>query len=627
MAESYGSPKSKHPVRMYFNFDPETQKSECIIGNCPEIAKFVQGDHSGNLNRHLKRYHENEANIVEAALKKPKKTEDLPNGIPVYFTPQQIIDALVTLTTVNGRPYSIIDDSGLRMLIDPITEAFKSFGKPITINRLNIKAAGDEKFNKVKRETTELLKSRKIALQLDLASCENKHILGIDADYVENGVRYTRSLAMINLKERSTGMNIAKHVLNVLKAYSIKLRNVNSITTDNGANVVLAVKILKAYKNNSLDMFFEGEEEFDFDSEDMTDFTNLINENACRIEYDCEDMPLHIACSAHSANLAIGDTISKCTEVKSSIEIFRDYAKKLRTPILMGLLKQNNQNMALLDVSTRWSSVYNMLLRLDQLKPFTTKLPNHLFGDKNMTESNWDDMKDIIEVLKPTAILMKNLQNVHKSLSDAFAYWTDTILALEELQTQKPEFFFLDTMLDNIQTRFKFVSSNALMLASVYLDPRYQLLLDSVEKNKAIDYLTKLHLTCSHVEIYQSQANQIDNLSQINLTPLEKLLRAKEVPPTDSESTDAVTNIRTRLIDFGNIPRQPTTSNLLLFWEENKSKYFELHSLAIIVHASPSTEVKIERNFSTLKFVLNRLRNSLSDYDLEKILIIKFNSN
>ncbi|XP_055308273.1 uncharacterized protein LOC129572355 [Sitodiplosis mosellana] len=358
----------------------------------------------------------------------------------------------------------------------------------------------------------------------------------------------------------------------------------------------------------------------------MADFTQLINENACRIEYDCQDMPFHIACSAHSANLAIGDTINKCTEVKNAIEIFRDYSKKLRTPTSMRVLQENNQNMALLDVSTRWSSLYNMLLRLAQLKPFTSSLPDHLFSGKNMTESNWEDMMEFIEVLKPTAILMKNLQNVHISLSDVFAYWTGAILSLQELQTVQPESPFLDTMLDNVQERFKYVSSNPMMLASVYLDPRYQLLLDSAEKDKAIDYLTKLHMTCSQVEIYQPPMNQINNLPHAGLSSLEQFLRTKEVPPTDSVLTDAVTNIRKRLIDFGKNPRQPSTSSLLSFWEENKSKHFELHSLAVIIHTSPGTEVKIERNFSTLKFVLNRLRNNLSDYDLEKILIIKFNT-
>lgn len=628
MEKNSGSPKSNNPVRMYFNFDPSTKKSECNIGGCPPATKFVQGDHSGNLNRHLKRYHEDEAIIVEAALKKHKKKEDSSKGVPVYFTHQQVIDALVTLTTVNGRSYSIIDDSGLRMLIDPITQSFKSAEKPLTINQLNIKTAGNEKYNEVKCETKELLKNRNIALQLDLATCENRHVLGIDADYIENGVMHTRTLAMINVTDRSTGINIAKHVLSALKSYDVKLQNVNSITTDNGANVVLAVKILKAYKNNSLDMFFEGDEEFNFDSAEMADFTQLVNENANQIEYGCEDMPFHIACSAHSANLAIGETINRCSDVKVAIEIFRDYAKKLRTPTLMRVLKESNQNMALLDVPTRWSSLYNMLLRLDQLKPFTSSLQDHLFSGKNMTESNWHGMKEIIEVLKPTAILMKKLQNAHISLSDVFAYWTDTILALQELQAEKPECDFLDEMFRNVEARFKSVSSNALMLASVYLDPRFQLLLDSAEKNKAIDYLTKLHLIHSPVGICQSNANQLNYSSQVRLTPLEKLLRSKEVNEvtTENVSADAVTHIRNRLIDFGNIPRQPSTSNLLLFWEENKSNWFELYSLAIIVHASPGTEVKVERNFSALKFVLNRLRNNLSDYDLEKILIIKLNS-
>lgn len=39
------------------------------------------------------------------------------------------------------------------------------------------------------------------------------------------------------------------------------------------------------------------------------------------------------------------------------------------------------------------------------------------------------------------------------------------------------------------------------------------------------------------------------------------------------------------------------------------------------------TEVSCERNFSKLKFVMNRLRCSLVDSELEKMLYLNLNSN
>ena len=54
--------------------------------------------------------------------------------ISVPLNKDNFIDGLVELVTTNGRPITIIDDSGLKKIITPILEAFG-----LTINRKNIK--------------------------------------------------------------------------------------------------------------------------------------------------------------------------------------------------------------------------------------------------------------------------------------------------------------------------------------------------------------------------------------------------------------------------------------------------------------------------------------------------------
>lgn len=59
----------------------------------------------------------------------------VPN-INVQITTKTIIDGCVDLVTVNGRPFSMLDDSGFRKILDPVLKGFK---KKVTINSYSIK--------------------------------------------------------------------------------------------------------------------------------------------------------------------------------------------------------------------------------------------------------------------------------------------------------------------------------------------------------------------------------------------------------------------------------------------------------------------------------------------------------
>jgi hypothetical protein len=48
----------EHPVKQYFAIDTVANTSTCMIDEtCKKHEKPMKGSHSGNLTRHLKRYH------------------------------------------------------------------------------------------------------------------------------------------------------------------------------------------------------------------------------------------------------------------------------------------------------------------------------------------------------------------------------------------------------------------------------------------------------------------------------------------------------------------------------------------------------------------------------------------
>lgn len=70
-----------------------------------------------------------------------------------------------------------------------------------------------------------------------------------------------RTLSVMEIKDRQTGVVLKKLVSDVLKEFGVKLNQVYAVTTDNGANIVLAVKLLNLENENATSA------QIDFDSE------------------------------------------------------------------------------------------------------------------------------------------------------------------------------------------------------------------------------------------------------------------------------------------------------------------------------------------------------------------------
>jgi len=56
--------------------------------------------------------------------------------VKVNLSEKSIIDACVDLVTINGRPFSMLNDSGFRRILDPVLNGFQ---KKLKINSDSIK--------------------------------------------------------------------------------------------------------------------------------------------------------------------------------------------------------------------------------------------------------------------------------------------------------------------------------------------------------------------------------------------------------------------------------------------------------------------------------------------------------
>ncbi|XP_060851317.1 uncharacterized protein LOC132929775 [Rhopalosiphum padi] len=140
-----GRTKSNPVGQMFFQYNINTNESTCQVPNCKNPVRTC--NHSGNLENHIKYFHKEQYDIL---LKKKKKitsypTEDCSTNKRqkiektgpldemiiiskktlknVNLDKKTVVDACVQLVTTNGLPFQLLDDSGFRMIMNPIFNA------------------------------------------------------------------------------------------------------------------------------------------------------------------------------------------------------------------------------------------------------------------------------------------------------------------------------------------------------------------------------------------------------------------------------------------------------------------------------------------------------------------------
>ncbi|XP_062565658.1 uncharacterized protein LOC134227958 [Armigeres subalbatus] len=230
----------------------------------------------GNFIRHFRTVHPEAAfkNGLTKELEPVSKKRIIAKRL-VAIDAQQYIGGCLKLTTDHHLPLRCFEWEGLKMLLDPISEALG-----VCVNRRNIKtllATGSAGLkNTIKAEMAGIL----FCLRIDSASLHGRHILGIDAQFSIGNEIVTRTLGMIEVKSSQTAIFLKTKVLEVLKRYDLSLEQVLSITSDNGKNMIAAGKQLQLlYAQTAMkDMFDHGEQSEEFDEKEEELLENITQE-------------------------------------------------------------------------------------------------------------------------------------------------------------------------------------------------------------------------------------------------------------------------------------------------------------------------------------------------------------
>lgn len=136
------------------------------------------------------------------------------------------------------RSFAVIEGEGFKRLIKELVPSYKI--PSIT----TLKKTLDKKYEVTKNILQScLLETQHICITLDVwtETMHEKSFLGVTVHYLKDISLKSHSLAVEELKERHTVQYIGEVLEKILFDWKIDKKNIVSVVTDNGANVVAAV--------------------------------------------------------------------------------------------------------------------------------------------------------------------------------------------------------------------------------------------------------------------------------------------------------------------------------------------------------------------------------------------------
>ena len=152
-----------------------------------------------------------------------------------------------------------------------------------------------------------------------------------------------------------------------------------------------------------------------------------------------------------------------------------------------------------LDVPTRWGSVYDMLKSVLDNKRFAFALKQDILSDED-----WESLEVIVNALKPARITTKVFRKEQLVMSEFYFHWKRC-----KLETMKIKFELTKALVQAMEEREKMLFDNDSMIATMYLDPRVNASLSKQQEKRAEDHLQSLF---DKIEKRQNQNHEPNNV-------------------------------------------------------------------------------------------------------------------
>lgn len=200
---------------------------------CKECKKEVNGTKKSNLTSHLRSH--------------PNIYSDLEHDNSIETERLKLLWDCVELVGVNGQAFRCLTDSAIHSMNESLLARLQSAGRDLNLrdgNSIEVKEKLMNVAQKIRKKIAAEVKNRLLSLLVDIVSKRGRSILGVSVQYMMNEKVRVRSIGMIELEERHTGEYLADLIIMRLIELEIGLKQVITITTDGGSNVLKMVRDL-----------------------------------------------------------------------------------------------------------------------------------------------------------------------------------------------------------------------------------------------------------------------------------------------------------------------------------------------------------------------------------------------
>lgn len=379
------------PIESRSDEDKRLSKThKCII--CQES---FNGSKKWNLASHLQHCHAKE--YVEISINETIALKRL-----------KLLHSCTEMVTVNGRPFSCLHDSGFQNAIHTTLEELRAAHIPLNLSDYNltvVKNQISQTAAKIRAKIQAEVRGRPLSLLVDIVTKHKRSILGVSLQYNFNGMLKIRSIGFIELWDRHTGKYLATVIIKRLELLEIKLKQIFTVTTDNGKNVLKMVRDMTEYlnaeiktqnqqtpqKNSAQDRAQTPSDDEQTDTEIMDLLRNVYgptDEDALDIVMDEVALDEHetllgamvqeisadggdiewditgVNCAPHTLQLGVHDSIKALSTNHGNVLLLaREVCKFLNLRTTITDLKKLGIEYSYprLETKTRWSSMYLMV--------------------------------------------------------------------------------------------------------------------------------------------------------------------------------------------------------------------------------------------------------------------------
>ncbi|KAF0713571.1 zinc finger BED domain-containing protein 4-like [Aphis craccivora] len=480
----------------------------------------------------------------------------------------EITEVLIYYICKDSVPFSTVDGTGFKYFLKVACPLY------VVPSRNTIKNKLDEKYNLTSDIWTDI---------------QMKSYLGVTIHFLENNTLVSGTLGAYELDKYHTSEYISQMFEEVIFEWGLNKSQIIAIVTDSGANIKKAAK-------------------------------------------DTFGTRKWIPCFAHTINLIANYSIDNCANLNELVEKVRSIVKYVKNSVNVSDelrqyqandgIPEGNMLKMILDVKTRWNSLYYMVDRfLNLFKIISNILLEKQKAPDCLNTREVNTLKEVKHLLQPLEDLTKKISgDKYPTISCMLPLIKCVTSAINQITpTSTVGISLRSNILGQIHKHFNVLELFNVPISTI-LDPRFKNLhfQDPENCQKTIGKIKKLLLAIQNEQFVEIGPNTSSELSTSNNKSFDLWSYHTIIASLQIEYRTLPLN------DYLIKPVVPINTNPFEAWDVIKSMHPNLFEITREKLSIVATSVPSERLFSKTGQILNKKRNRLTGKRLNKLVFMSF---